>query len=374
MPTQMTVDEQVVVDALLRQRQGGAMDALRQINATRRRGNVEVLGKTAVYRYINGVTHARGKPEARGRKKALAKRDVAKLDQVRKRLLKAADGARRVTYEDIHKASGLQSTCCERVAQNALRAKGIRFRAPRRKVIISDEDAKARLKVAKTWVKKPSIFWQRHVHAYVDNKAFPLPLTPAQRKRYLQTRVTGHLRTPQEGVTRGCTKPREEHSFPGLPSITIAAAVAEDKVMVWHIIEKSWKGTVAAGMYRGPLARALKRAWGVRRSYRIVEDGDRKGNQSALGLAAKRNARIHAMTLPPRTPSWMPLDYAIWAAVDKAMDETAPEGRESRGEYLTRLEGCARTLPRGFVRKVIARMKGNIKGVIEARGYHAKED
>ena len=127
MPTQMTVDEQAMVDALLRQRKGGAMDALREINKIRRRGDVDELGKTAIYRYINGATHGRGTSEARGRKKALAKKDIAKLDQVRKRLLKAADGAYRVTYEDIHQASGLRGTCCQRVVQEALRAKGVHF-------------------------------------------------------------------------------------------------------------------------------------------------------------------------------------------------------------------------------------------------------
>ena len=127
-------------------------------------------------------------------------------------------------------------------------------------------------------------------------------------------------------------------------------------------------------MYRGPLSRALKRTWDRRRFYRIVEDGDRNGNQSGLGLAAKRKANIQAMTLPPRTPSWMPLDYAIWTAIEKAMDDTAPAGKESKEEYLSRLETCARTLPRGFVRKVIARMRSNIQGVIEVGGYHARDD
>ena len=91
-------------------------------------------------------------------------------------------------------------------------------------------------------------------------------------------------------------------------------------------------------------------------------------------MAAKQQAKIRAMTLPPRTPSWMPLDYAIWTAIENAMDKKAHAGRESKSEYLARLEACARSLPRGFIRKVIARMKGNIQGIIDARGFHAKSD
>ena len=95
MPTQMTHRERATVDAMLRQDKDGAMGALRQINATRRRCGVEELGKWAIYRYIKGVTHGRGVPEARGRKRLLARRDVARLDQVRERLLRSADGALR---------------------------------------------------------------------------------------------------------------------------------------------------------------------------------------------------------------------------------------------------------------------------------------
>ena len=374
MPMQMTVHEQTLVDKVLRRDKGCPMDGLREINKRRRRSGADELGKWALYRYIKGATHVRGAAERRGRKRVLEKVEVNKLEQARKRLLKAADGTTRVTYADIHAEAGLQDTCGQRVVADALRAKGVRFRAPRRKVCISQEDAKERLRVGKIWVKRPASFWAKHVHAYVDNKAFPLPLTPAQRKRYQRTRVTGHLRTPAEGVTRGCTKPREKHSFLGLPSVTITAAVAKDKIILWHVVGKSWNGTAAADMYRGPLSRALKKTWGWRTSYRIVEDGDRKGNQSGLGVAAKQKAKIRAMTLPPRTPSWMPLDYAIWAAIEKAMDDTVPAGKETKTEYLARLEKCARSLPRGFIRKVIARMKGNIQGVIDARGFHAKDD
>ena len=51
----------------------------------------------------------------------------------------------------------------------------------------------------------------------------------------------------------------------------------------------------------------------------------------------------------------------------KGIEEVTPE-------YLARLEKAARSLPRGFTRKVIGRMKSNIEGVIDAGGFHAKND
>ena len=124
----------------------------------------------------------------------------------------------------------------------------------------------------------------------------------------------------------------------------------------------------------GPLATALKKTWGKKRQYTIVEDGDRKGNQSGKGVAAKERAKIRAMTLPPRTPAWMPLDFSIWHALDKKMAETAPGVKETKAGYLARLEKTALSLPRSYVRKVLGSMKRNIQGVIEAGGYHAKND
>ncbi len=44
---------------------------------------------------------------------------------------------------------------------------------------------------------------------------------------------------------------------------------------------------MAAEVYKGPLLKALRRAWGVRESYQIVKDGDRKGWQVKKGIAAK---------------------------------------------------------------------------------------
>ena len=70
----------------------------------------------------------------------------------------------------------------------------------------------------------------------------------------------------------------------------------------------------------------------------------------------------------------MPLDFALWKAIEDKMYDTAPTGTESRDSYLARLERCARSLPRAFVRNVICRMKANIEGVIQAGGYHAKDD
>ena len=68
-----------------------------------------------------------------------------------------------------------------------------------------------------------------------------------------------------------------------------------------------------------------------------VEDGDKKGNTSGKGLRAKAACGIFAMKLTPRTPSLMPLDYAIWQKIDENMLTCEPSGKESKGDFKKRL-------------------------------------
>ena len=75
---------------------------------------------------------------------------------------------------------------------------------------------------------------------------------------------------------------RGARALPGrvIRTVTISAAVAKDKVIMWHVVEGRWNGQAAADMYAGPLKAALRRTWGNKKRFTIIEDGDRKGNQS----------------------------------------------------------------------------------------------
>lgn len=368
----LTLAERSQIDAMLRRDKASPTDASRRVNAGRRKRGVRDIGKSAVFRYAAGKTFKLGAEETRGRKRALSKQDIRRLDQARRRLIKNADNDLRVTYAAIVKEAGLEGVVCQRLCEDALRNLGVSFKTPRRKVYISEKDAKTRYTKAKAWAKRPASFWA--TKAYVDNKAFPTPLTPAQRKRLRQTMVTGHLRTASEGTDRGFTKPREKHSFIGIPAVTISAAVAKDKVIMWHAVGGTWNGAAAATMYEDHLKPALVRTWGARARYTIVEDGDRKGNTSGKGIDAKARAWIHAITLPPRTPSLMPLDYAIWHRIMTDLMNGAPSGVETKVEFLGRLRAVATSLPRGYVKSVIGRMRGNVLALVDAKGFTPKND
>ena len=232
---QLTQDERVQIDRMIRSEKKTPTDALRSINMARKAKKIREGQKDGVHRYVRGETHKLGALEKRGRKRSLSAQDVRKLDSVRRRLIQKAKNSHRVTYNDVIAESGLEDDARGRVCADALRAEGVACKPPRRKIYVSEDDAKLRKATVDKWLKYPKTYWhptkkQRGVHAYHDEKSFPCPLTEKQRQRFRQNLVTGHLRKPSEGTDRGFTKPREKHSFIGMPTITISAAVAKDKM------------------------------------------------------------------------------------------------------------------------------------------------
>ena len=264
---QLTVAEQSLTDKITRTQKRSGADAWRAINAQRTKKGVSPVSVVAVHQYVNGKTHQKGRADRRGQgQNALTRAHIRRLVAVRRRLTQKADGEHRVTYADVISEASLDVECCQRVIEDALRAEGIGYRAARSKVQITEGDAKKRLEFAEEWCKKPPSFWTNAVHGFLDCKAWPVPLTPAQRRRYRQTRVTGHLRFPGEGTDHGFTRPRQKHDWLGIPAITIAAVVSVDRVIMFEHVKGRWNGEAARSMYTDLVAPALKKRFPGRRT------------------------------------------------------------------------------------------------------------
>ena len=92
---------------------------------------MEPVQRDATYRYMKGQPHRRGRKETRGAPRALSLKDIQKMTRARRKLLKRAGSEKRVTYEDIFAEAGMEDKANPRTKQDALRAKGVRFRTPR---------------------------------------------------------------------------------------------------------------------------------------------------------------------------------------------------------------------------------------------------
>ena len=83
---------------------------------------------------------------------------------------------------------------------------------------------------------------------------------------------------------------------------------------------------------------------------------------------------IASLTLPPRSPSLMPLDYSLWKQVNEEMLACDPRGRETKAGFLARLKRCARSLPKATVRATVRRLRADLDALVAYKGFTPKSD
>ena len=68
---------------------------------------------------------------------------------------------------------------------------------------------------------------------------------------------------------------------------------------MWEFFEGPWNGDEAVRMYKGPMRRALERAYPDRSRFHILEDNDPSGFQSKKGLRRRTRAKSASSTSRP---------------------------------------------------------------------------
>ena len=361
---------------------GEVFEKLQRIRAQK---GVTGPSESAVYRFMSGETYNRDMEETRGRPPTFGARHLRVLDQVRKKLIKDADNEYTVTWEDICTAGKVQLRkknllgarkpmwSEDWVAKQMRDNLDVRRRRSRARVARTTGEEALRLEKGQEWQKLPASWWTKDIHGYIDTKTFVLAPKPKDKKLMRQTRVHYHLRTPSEGASKGFVVPKARRMLFGLKTIDVTAAVAQDRIIMWHVSKGKWCGRAAASMY-AKLGQALRKTWGSKRSFRVIEDGDRKGFQSGKGKDAKLAEHLESWTLPPRSPEWMPLDFCLWTEIEGRVLAKKVVGPESARTYEARLRRTALKLPRALVRDCLEAVPKRIRMTVEAKGAHIKVD
>ena len=336
----------------------------------------ELLGrdKSTIRRQVARIARGPGAPpRGVGRPAALSSKDVQRLIAKTKQMIKAADAEWQVTAAMIKRAAAL--TCCDRVVLDALHSHGIWMRPLREKPVLSTSDMRERKSFAEEFARKPASWWTKAVDAYIDNKFYPV-YTDHKGRGFAAKRVAkGTFRAKGDGLQPGHVKPKRNLKYnTGAKSACVAAAISAEKVIMWKVIEGPWNGAAAASMYKDTLAPALRRQKPDRRRFRILEDNDPSGYKSRVGIAAKVAAKIDVVALPPRSPDLNPLDYGLWAAVNRRMraqEKTfKPSFKESRCAHLARLRRVAVTMPASFLTPLVKSMERRCSAIAAANGGH----
>ena len=239
----------------------------------------------------------------------------------------------------------------------------------------TDSAKKARVKTCNEWKKKPLSHFTG-LDLIMDNKKWKIPRTAAA-KRYQRMRsVRFHLRTRGEGLKPGCTKPSavKNRVNPG-GATTVCAGIINGRIRLWHYLPSStWSAKAAEALYRGPVAQALRRHRGSKRSYRILEDNDPTGYKSKLAQAAKEELKIAPIVFPAYSPDLNPLDFFVWAEVERRMAKQKVPKDETIKAYKARLRRTAMNIPAKIIRKAVASIRTRAAAVAKARGGDIPRD
>ena len=350
-----------------------AADILTKIKKLRQREKVEPPKIWAVRRAMAGVTHRRGRPEKRGRRRKLSPAQSDRLFKKRSELIAQADGERYVTVEEITRRARIPSvhvsTAARYLAQHDVKWRRMREKPPR-----TEAHEECRKEVCRKWRQKPSTFWTEVVDLIIGTKKFSVPGSVAAAKRLRQQKVRGVMRTRQEGLLKGFTKPNiAKHKFNPGGSVSILEGICGDKIVLWEEIAGKWCGDKAAEMYSGPIKKVLQRRRPGKRSWLIMEDNDPAGSKSSKGKQAKGANRMRTMTQPPYSPDLNPLDFSIWAAIDKKALSGHTAG-ESIAAYMARLRRTALSMPRAEVRMAAEGIQKRAHAIFAANGGNIRRD
>ena len=85
-----------------------------------------------------------------------------------------------------------------------------------------------------------------------------------------------------------------------------------------------------------------------------------------------RVQKIQSWMLPPRSPGWMPLDYSLWAEIERRVLGKQLKADEPLESYRKRLHMTAKRLPRRIILGVLGKMKENIEATVVSGGKNTK--
>lgn len=322
--------------------------------------------------------HGPGTKRPKGRPAAITPKVFKRMEKTYTKMIADAKAKTEVTVAKIKRRMRLK--CSEKTISRALWSNGVNMRPLYEKPTITDADKACRKAWAEEHEGRSAKQWAKFPHAIIDNKVFQVYVDGKGRDMAARRRVRGAYRPRGAKVSQaGYTKPAKSlKTNTGARSAMITCAIGCGKVLMWHEVKGQWNGDAARSMYTGPLARALAKAYpAARGSWRIIEDNDPSGYKSRKGEAGKAEAGIVAVPLPPRSPDLNPLDYSVWAEINRRMRKQEAKWparkRESRDAFLRRLRRTAMRLPAEYINKTMENLHQRVAQLKAAKGGHFSE-
>ena len=332
---------------------------------------MELMGR-AKQTVLNHIHENLG--EGSGRPIVITKAALGKLERNLKLMQRRANAHREISVKAVKERAGVEA--CDRSVLDAFHEDGIYFRPLRQKPILTDDDVVDRDVFGKANKDRPKEAWITQPDAIIDNKHFKIYNNAVGRDEAARRQIRGGYRRRGDPPMNCLVKRKPSMKFPA-QGVQVTAAVVNGRIRMFDFVDGKWNGNAAAKMYTGPLLRTLRKAFpgkAARRSpkWTVLEDNDPTGYKSSKGLAAKASVGIASMNLPKRSPDFNPLDFSLWAAINKAMvkqEATFRKGKkETKEAYKKRLRKTALSLPTAIVKNSVMDMRRRCQEVVKAQG------
>ena len=297
------------------------------------------------------------------------------MNATRKTLAKKAMSEFEVRWCDVQKKSRVPKahrTTAARSFKNA--GLPVVAHPPREKPQRDRKQEIHRRDICTRWRGYPKTYW-RKLHIIIDNKRWDVP-TNGRSRAYLQKQKTRfHLRTRSEGLKKEFTRPnKKRHRMNPGGSVNVCAGICDNKVVLWEYLGKRWCGETAADLYKGPIAKVLKKLHGEQPKYRILEDNDPAGYKSSKGEKAKKALGIEPIEFPKYSPDLNPMDFFLWSDIEKRMSANAPSGRETVKAFKKRLRLTALRTSSATIEKAVEGVKSRADAIYHADGGNISRD
>ena len=301
--------------------------------------------------------------------------DLKALIRALHKLQKAAGGRKEVTIAMVKKQAKL--TVLDRACLEAFHANDIWFNKLKERPILKESDVEMRFAWGKGHEKRTEQEWVNKPHAIIDNKNYKLFTRERGRDHAARRGVRGAYQLRGAAPKPWLVKPKADLTFPA-KGVQVTAAVIRGKIRMWEYVEgKAWNSEAAAAMYRGPLVKAMAKAYPEHAAKRkakwvVLEDNDPAGYKSGLAKKAKAEVGIKTDDLPFRSPDLNVLDYSLWHTINIEMRKQEAKFRKNYKEpaedFKDRLRRTALGLPAAKVKRAVKDMKRRVAAVVAAEG------
>ena len=84
--------------------------------------------------------------------------------------------------------------------------------------------------------------------------------------------------------------------------------------------------------------------------------------------------KVSAVAFPKYSPDLNPLDYFVWAEVNRRMGSQSAPANESQTAYKSRLRQTAMSIPAPAIRVAVGKMKAKAAEVVQSKGGRIPSD